>query len=282
MNKLLLRQEYKDTYKGIYIEMLVIVVINIVAILIASQGILGQNDARSTTAVMVTSCCNVCILVLVGLVMADRYANILFKNKGYIAMSIPVKNSSHLKANFMMASIWLILVAFVIIASSSIMDLFVDEEYTIFGIIFEIEQDLMHYYGNVALVIGIIISYILAMIVFLANLYITVLAAFTLSHLVINKFNIVQKEGLVILVTLLTCGLKIALYGLSINIFDIISNKVIDLLFSASYTSSSGSFIIIDFLIEISGAVFVIVVYGITTLLMYKFCEWAINKKYSI
>ena len=288
MKKKLMKQEIRENKKLILCIYACIVVMSIVTMITA---LIAQNT-HSITAneLMVVFLLTAMMgIVVVGIVMAGRFYNLLFTEEGMIRLTLPVKNRAHLQTNVKLGilSIYLAIVIY-----SAFIGYIDDENIFLVSGLYKGLKDYYEMYliDGVGLKASVVtISAVLAGAVVIANYYITFLFVLTVSRRIVSKYGIMQKKGVIFIVGMVLFNIQLqVMWGIT---------KLIEWIEAdlAWYPLRSyrpvGRLSLIDFLrydaegVWIKDVLFALIflsVYGITAFVMYSICRNIMDRKLEV
>ena len=208
MKKKLMKQEIRETKKWIMLIYACIVIMSIVTMITA----LIAMNTKSVTAeelMVVFLLCAMMGIVVVGIVMAGRFYNLLFTEEGMIRLTLPVKNRAHLQTNVKLGILSIYLAIVIYTAVIGIMD-----NGNVF-LVGELYQGLKGYYemyltdGVVLKALLTTICSVLAGAVVIANYYITFIFTLTVSRRIVSKYGIMQKKGVIFIVGMVLFNIQL-------------------------------------------------------------------------
>ncbi len=263
-------------------------------VLIAAYSVLSVvcafAESRSTSGLALTLRM---ILILVsalgiictGIFMVRRFYGILFTDEGLIKFSFPVNNSGHLKNNFRLAVMWLGLQILVFIVCLGISEAVGKESvplgpvgsYT--GLVNLYKNNWMGEYmsapGAKALAAFVIMAAAFAVIA--VNVYISFIFTLTVSNRICGKYNILQKNG-VILIT------GLAMFNIHLLVSWLLTR--IEIMFNMGFLFTDKGFTVFGpdgaFVRDIEGPLVYILIYGVTAFIMYRICKNILDRKLDI
>lgn len=288
MKKKLMKQEIRETKKLIMWIYACIVIMSIVTMITA----LIAMNTKSVTAeelMVVFLLCAMMGIVVVGIVMAGRFYNLLFTEEGMIRLTLPVKNRAHLQTNVKLGILSIYLAIVIYTAVIGIMD-----NGNVF-LVGELYQGLKGYYemyltdGVVLKALLTTICSVLAGAVVIANYYITFLFALAVSRRIVSKHGIMQKKGVIFIVGMVLFNIQLlVIWGIT-NLIEVIEADL------SWYPLRSyrpvGRLSFIDFLRYDSEGIWIkdvlfglifLAVYGITALVMYRICRNIMERKLEV
>ena len=288
MKKKLMKQEIRETRKLIMLIYACIVIMSIVTMITA----LIAMNTKSVTAgelMVVFLLCAMMGIVVVGIVMAGRFYNLLFTEEGMIRLTLPVKNRAHLQTNVKLGILSIYLAIVIYSAVIGIMD-----NGNVF-LVGELYQGLKGYYemyltdGVVLKALLTTICSVLAGAVVIANYYITFIFALAVSRRIVSKHGIMQKKGVIFIVGMVLFNIQLlVIWGITKLIEVIEADLSWDPL--RSYRPV-GQLSFIDFLRYDSEGIWVkdvffalifLAIYGITALVMYRICRNIMERKLEV
>ena len=263
-------------------------------VLIAAYSVLSVvcafAESRSTSGLALTLRV---ILILVsalgiictGIFMVRRFYGILFTDEGFIKFSYPVRNSEHLKDNVRLAVMWLGLQMLIFIACLGISE-YVGKEsvplgpvgsYT--GLVNSYKINWMGEYmsapGAKAMAAFVIMAAALAVIT--VNVYISFIFTLTVSNRICGKYNILQKNG-VILIT------GLAMFNIHLLVSWLLTR--IEIMFNMGFLGTDEGFAVFgpdcNFIRDIDSPLVNILIYGVTAFIMYRISRNILDKKLDI
>ena len=280
MNKKLTRLEYKETKK---IMLLMTALITVYMLISAGCTVIFYYSTTDTALIVKTILVLISALLVIcsAMMMAKRYYNVLFSDEGYFKLSFPVTNRAHLHANLKCSFIWLGLQTFVFLAGLGLSDIFTKYSFERWGIGNLYPAILRGYKQNILsapelkAVITVLLL-LIASLVIAANIYLSFIFTLTVSNYICGKFNIVQKNGVIIISGILM-----------FNIYLLTAQTLNDLLFYLRFNclDRSGYDIFgpdILFIFEIYEPVTYILFCGITGFVMYRISRAILDKKLDI
>ena len=210
MKKKLMKQEIRETKKWIMLIYACIVIMSIVTMITA----LIAMNTKSVTAeelMVVFLLCAMMGIVVVGIVMAGRFYNLLFTEEGMIRLTLPVKNSAHLETNANV-KLGILSIYLAIVIYSAVIGIMDNGNVFLVG---ELYQGLKGYYemyltdGVVLKALLTTICSVLAGAVVIANYYITFLFALAVSRRIVSKHGIMQKKGVIFIVGMVLFNIQL-------------------------------------------------------------------------
>ena len=284
MNKKLTRLEYKETKK---IMLLITALITVYMLISAGCTVAFYYSTTDTALIIKTVLVLISALLVIcsAMMMAKRYYNLLFSDEGYSRLSFPVTNRAHLHANLKCSFIWLGLQTLVFLAGLGLSDIFTKYSYERWGIGNLYPAILRGYKMNILgnylsapelkAVITVLILLIASLII-AANIYLSFIFTLTVSNYICGKYNIVQKNGVIIITGIVM-----------FNIYLLTGQTINDLLFYFRFNclDRSGYDIFgpdILFIFEIYEPVTYILFCGITGFVMYRISRAILDKKLDI
>lgn len=224
-------------------------------------------------------------IICTGIFMVRRFYGILFTDEGLIKFSYPVRNSEHLKDNVRLAVMWLGLQILVFIVCLGISEAVGKESvplgpvgsYT--GLVNLYKNNWMGEYmsapGAKALAAFVIMAAAFAVIA--VNVYISFIFTLTVSNRICGKYNILQKNG-VILIT------GLAMFNIHLLVSWLLTR--IEIMFNMGFLFTDKGFTVFGpdgaFVRDIEGPLVYILIYGVTAFIMYRICKNILDRKLDI
>ncbi|MCR4793528.1 MAG: hypothetical protein K5871_12350 [Lachnospiraceae bacterium] len=271
------RLEIKETKKIMLLLITLVAAYNLLAVLCSVLSNISASDApfiMKVILMMISALGVVCAAVI----MIARFYGILFTDEGLMRFSYPVEKNAHLKTNVKCGLMWLFAMITIIVAGLVISDAVTKREVEDWGAGNLYRNLAEHYAGNYlsapsAKALLTVIICLIALAVFVINIYISFIFTLTMSSRICGKYNILQKKG-VIFIT------GIVMFNIHLITVEVMSR--IGAAFYANYDwldlfERDGVFVEL-----IDRSLANIIVYGITAIVMYRISKTILDKKLDI
>lgn len=261
MNKRLLNYEIKQTWKLASIFVGLILVCGVIA---GVWNNIYEGDYK-LVGTIILFLGMICYLFMVGIMMINRYYELLFSEEGYWKMSIPVSNKTHLSVNLKVGLMWLAVAFAALLVGVYIIDASQMANDEIFGITYIFRDFLIT--AEVSLgkkILGEIICLVCPVIIII-NLYISTLFYVSLGKWIVSKTASVQKQAIVLLVVTGAIMCKMFIISMILEL---------DLLIGDAFRDT--------FLWEIIDFAMIDVLFLISSFVMYRLSQHIIEREYDL
>ena len=280
MNKRLGKLEIKETKKIMFIIGTVIIVYMILAVICAAVSNNASTDAPMIVKAIL-GLCSVMVFLCAALYMVKRYYDLLFSNEAQMRFSFPVDNTAHLNTNIKYGLMWMFILIGIMIAGIGISDCVTESRTDRLGVI-NLWGDYVdsftwnHLENADAKAFICVLALVLALIALVINCYISFIFTLTISKAICTKYNLMQKNGIILIVGIVMFNIHI-LVGKLFERIEMIIDSYLNTL--EAWDKFGPDEIFIE---NINMPVIFILFYGITAVIMYLVCRKMIASKIDI
>lgn len=210
MNKKIDRQEFLEIRELAG----TLIILALVYITIPPIFIFFSKDKAGTLEISVISLIICAMGVIISMMlMVGRYHKLLFTNKGYIKMALPVKNSVHLNVNIKYGLLSAYILTIITFLGSLLADLCYGKGNEVFGLIGLYKSMTgMEAYGSKSQVVVMIIINSLLLLIAIAWVYLLALSVVSGAHYCAGRFNVQKKDEMILLFILIVFNIAV-IYG---------------------------------------------------------------------